>query len=218
MMLLHLLKKDFMLVRRSALLMLLVMVVLPPIMVWRLSFDYDDMEVVLFIQLFAPLFVVVVMMNYLFAKEGMYRLAGSLLAATPYPRSLLVLSKYIFCPLVYVVCCLIIWLESLLISGLGDFSFPVMAFVFTIFAVLCGVYLPLAYKFGYEKMGIIFAFFIVALPLVWLNVVDMLGEYNGFFANLPLGAMVALALVLGVVFWAVSALLSVKIYNSRDLA
>ena len=90
--------------------------------------------------------------------------------------------------------------------------------MFLVVSVFIGIYLPVQYKFGYEKTKFAFAMIIVAspfiLPLIMraeslnLNFLSMLSPY------LVYGGI----LLIGLAVLAISVSLSVKIYNEADLA
>lgn len=56
------------------------------------------------------IFSIFMLTQYVSLKEHQYPKAATLLCATPYPRRLIVLSKYLFCLVIYAVCCLILGL------------------------------------------------------------------------------------------------------------
>ena len=105
-MLIHLVRKDFLIVKKYVLLMLAVCVFIPPFMMWRID-DATYVGSKSFI--LAAIFSVFMLLQYVSLKENQYAKASTLLCATPYPRKLLVLSKYVFGLLIYGACCLIFW-------------------------------------------------------------------------------------------------------------
>ena len=89
-MLIHLVLKDFLIVKKYVLLVLLVAVAVPPFLLWR----NPELAAVLG-QVFAAIFGVLMPLMYLGEKENKYTKATLLLAATPYPRKWMVVSKYL---------------------------------------------------------------------------------------------------------------------------
>ncbi len=63
-----------------------------------------------------------ILTQYVALKEDQYPKATALLCATPYPRKLIVLSKYCFCLIIYAVCCLIYGIDTLIFPKLGTFN------------------------------------------------------------------------------------------------
>lgn len=57
--------------------------------------------------------------------------------AAPFSRSMMVLSKYVFCMGIYVACCIIYGIETLFISGLGTVDITLFLFMFFCNFCLC---------------------------------------------------------------------------------
>lgn len=100
-MLIHLVLKDFLIVKKYVLLVLLVAVAVPPFLLWR----NPELAAVLG-QVFAAIFGVLMPLMYLGEKENKYAKATLLLAATPYPRKWMVVSKYLVSLLMFCACTL----------------------------------------------------------------------------------------------------------------
>lgn len=93
----HLVRKDFLIVKKYVLLMLAICVFIPPFMMWRIDATYvGSMSFIL-----VAIFSVFMLLQYVSLKENQYAKASTLLCATPYPRKLLVLSKYVLGLLIY---------------------------------------------------------------------------------------------------------------------
>ena len=90
-MLFSLVKKDFLIVKKYVGIMLIVSFLIPPIMLWRTPEAAGAMGFTLTI-----IFSIFMLTQYVSLKEHQYPNAATLLCATPYPRRLIVLSKYLF--------------------------------------------------------------------------------------------------------------------------
>lgn len=112
-MLFHLVKKDFLIVKKYVLLMLIVCILIPPFMLWRVPDFAGPMSFCL-----SVIFSIFMLLQYVSQKENQYPKASALLCASPYPRKLLVLSKYVFCLTIYAVCCIIFFIETLVFLNL----------------------------------------------------------------------------------------------------
>lgn len=213
MMLFALLKKDFLIVKKYVLIMLAVIALIPPVMRWRTP-EFTGV----FGFILSVIFGVFMLLQYISLKEYQFPKAATLLCATPFSRKAIVLSKYIFCMAIYAICCIVFGLETLFVPELGTSDIKLFAFMFLVVSVFIGIYLPVQYKFGYEKTKFAFAVIIVAspfiLPLIMraeslnLNFLSMLSPY------LVYGGI----LLIGLAVLAISVSLSVKIYNEADLA
>lgn len=124
-MLIHLVLKDFLIVKKYVLLVLLVAVAVPPFLLWR----NPELASVLGL-VFSIVFGVLMPLMYLGEKENKYANATLLLAATPYPRKWMVVSKYLVSLLMFCVCTLIFWLETLIFPSLGGFNAELAAVLF----------------------------------------------------------------------------------------
>ena len=196
-MLIHLVRKDFLIVKKYVLLMLAVCVFIPPFMMWRI----DDATYV-------------GSMSFILAAK-----ASTLLCATPYPRKLLVLSKYVFGLLIYGACCLIFWTETLLFPVLGGFHIELSAIMFLVVALFLGIYLPVQYKLGYETTKFAFFIIIMASPFIVPQLLKMQGGANWYpLIALSPSILSAGAILIGVIVLAVSAVISVKVYCKADLS
>ena len=215
-MLIHLVRKDFLIVKKYVLLMLAVCVFIPPFMMWRID-DATYVGSMSFI--LAAIFSVFMLLQYVSLKENQYAKASTLLCATPYPRKLLVLSKYFFGLLIYGACCLIFWAETLLFPVLGGFHIELSAVMFLVVALFLGIYLPVQYKLGYETTKFAFFIIIMASPFIVPQLLKMQGGANWYpLIALSPSILSAGAILIGVIVLAVSAGISVKVYCKADLS
>ena len=112
MMLFSLVKKDFLIVKKFFLLILMGAVIIPPFMLWQVP---ELASVLRF--MFSVVFAVFMLLQYLSIKEYQSPKAATLLCATPFPRKMMVLSKYIFCMTVYIISSGIFGIETFIIPG-----------------------------------------------------------------------------------------------------
>lgn len=214
-MLIHLVLKDFLIVKKYVLLVLLVAVVVPPFLLWR----NPELAAVLGL-VFSIAFGVLMPLMYLGEKENKYANATLLLAATPYPRKWMVVSKYLVSLLMFCACTLIFWLETLLFPSLGGFNASAAAVLFFVVACFLSLYLPLHYKIGYDNTKYAFVVVLMATPIL-TGVIDQMPGLRAslrtlmttltpplFFAVLIAGSLILLT---------VSACLSVHFYERADL-
>lgn len=210
MMLFALLKKDFLIVKKYVLIMLVVIALIPPVMRWRTP---EFTGVFGFI-----LFGIFILLQYVSLKEYQFPKAATLLCATPFSRKAIVSSKYIFCMAIYAICCIVFELETLFLPGLGTSDIKLFAFMFLIVSVFIGIYLPIQYKFGYEKTNFAFRAIIVASPFI-LPLLMRAGSLNLNFLSMFSPYLVYGGIVLiGFAILAISASLSIKIYDKADLS
>lgn len=90
--------------------------------------------------------------------------------------------------------------------------------MFLITSVFIGVYLPLQYKLGYEKTKFVFLVIIAASPVILPLLMRMDGFDPDFLSELSPYLVYGGILLIAFAVLAVSASLSVKIYERKDLA
>ena len=111
----HLIKKDVLIVKKYVLIMLAAAVLIPPFMLWRAPQYTGILGFML-----SVIFCVFMLLQYVSLKEYQFPKATTLLCATPYSRRMIVLSKYIFCMVTYMACCVIYGIETFIVPGLGS--------------------------------------------------------------------------------------------------
>ena len=213
-MLFALIKKDFLIVKKYVLLMFVVTIIIPPFMLWRVPEFAGAMGFVL-----SVIFSIFMLVQFVSQKENQYPKAAALICATPYPRSLFVLSKYAFCICVFIATCIIFGVETLLLPGLRAFNYQMPIMMFFVIALFFGIYFPVQYKLGYEKTRFVFVLVIMASPFVFPQLLKM---DNGLTFNL-LNAVKPVILyggivISGIVIFAISALISIRVYDKVDIA
>lgn len=213
MMVLALLRKDFLIVKKYVLIMLLFILLIPPVMRWRTPEFTGAFGFIL-----SVIFAVFMLLQYVSLKEYQFPKAATLLCATPFTRKAMVLSKYTFCMAIYVICCIAFGIETLVIPGLEKADITIFALMFLVTALFIGVYLPVQYKLGYEKTKFAFVVVIMASPIILPLLMRMDGLNLGFLSMLSPYLTCGGIVLIGFVFLAISASLSVKIYTKADLA
>lgn len=213
MLLFLLIKKDFILIKKYVLIMIGVCLFFPLFILWRLPEYAGIMSLVL-----TTIFSVFMLLQYVSLKEHQYTKASALLCAAPYPRSLLVIAKYCFCITIFVFCCAVFAIQTLLLPDLGGFRAEASAMLFLVIAAFLGIYLPAQYYFGYEKTKFFFFIIIMASPFFFPQLLKL--ENSLGFLESALGRPLLLtctAAFLGAVILIISALVSVRIYAKADL-
>ena len=158
-MLFQLVKKDFLIVKKYVLIMFAVCILFPVFLLWR-SPEYAGILGFVLITIFS----IFMLLQYVSLKETQYPKASTLLCALPFSRKNIVLSKYIFCILIYLACCLIFGIETLIFPQLRSIGYKVPILLFMVVSLFLGVYLPAQYKLGYEKNKAVFLW-----CLLWLH-------------------------------------------------
>ena len=212
-MLFHLVKKEFLIVKKYVLIMLIAAILIPPVMRWRTPEFAGTFGFIL-----SVIFSIFMLLQYVSLKEHQFPKAATLLCAAPFSRSIMVLSKYIFCIVIYVACCIIFGIETLLIPGLGTSGMELFILMFFVTSVFIGIYLPIQYKLGYEKTKFAFAVIIIASPFILPMLMRMDPVNLDFFVLIPAYIVYGGVFAGGFIFLVLSSMLSIKIYSETDLA
>ncbi len=213
MMILNMVKKDILLIKKYVMIMFIAAVFIPPFMLWRVPEYAGILGFTL-----SVIFCVLMLLQYVFLKEHQFPQAAALLCVTPFSRKTIVLSKYIFCMVVYISCCVIYAIETLFIPDLGMVNVPMFFLMFLVISAFISVYLPLQYKIGYEKTKFAFVVVIMASPFLLPQLIKMEGVNLNVVSWVSPALVCGSALVLSGIILIVSAVLSIKFYNETDLA
>lgn len=212
-MLFQLVKKDFLLIKKYVLIMLTFSILLPIFLLWRLPEYANIMGFVLI-----TIYSVFMLLQYVAMKETQFPKASALLCALPYSRKEVVLSKYIFSLVIYLVCCLIFGIETLAFPQLGAFKFTMPVMLFLVISIILGIYLPVYYKLGFETTKLFFIMIIMTSSFVFPQIVKLAGGINlNFFDRLNPIILLGGVIVLSSSILAVSAIVSMQIYKKADL-
>ena len=212
-MLFSLVKKDFLIVKKYVAIMLIISFVIPPVMVWRTPEASGAMGFTL-----SVIFSIFMLTQYVSLKEYQYPKATTLLCAAPYPRKMVVLSKYCFCLIIYAVCCVTFGIDTLIFPALGNFDVKMAAMIFLVITVLLSAYFPALYKLGYEKTKFAFVIIIMASPVLFAFLFKPENAIKFDFLNaVPAVMITVLSIIIGFVVYFISALLSIKFFEKRDL-
>ena len=204
-----LIKKDFMLLKKYVLFIIVILFVLPAALVAKSS------EVNLVQSTLAFAFEVIysefLICRYLAMKEYQYPKAASFLCTLPYTRNMQVASKYLIYGIVFVFCCGAYWIDTLFVPNLAKLNSGLMIPGLFAASVLYSIYVPVQYQFGYDKSKLIVMFLLIVFPLLIANTnmamaMELLSGIT--FPVMLVSALAALAL---------SVMVSVKIFNGKEL-
>jgi ABC-2 type transport system permease protein len=212
-MLLQLVKKDFVIAKKYVWLMFIVVLLIPPFILWRMPELTCSISFVI-----SAVFAVFMLLMYVSMKEFQYPKASAMLCATPYPRSLLVMSKYGFCVVIFAACIVIYWIETLLLPKLGSFNFGMVMAAFVGISLLINIYLPIQLKFGYEKTKFFFIVVIMASPFLLPQLLKINGSpYLAVIHSISVALLYVMVALISLILLATSILISMRIYSKKDL-
>ncbi|MDM5155008.1 ABC-2 transporter permease [Bacillus sp. DX1.1] len=211
-MLINLVMKDFMLVKKYFLI-LLVFAAIAPIYV-STQIQLNDGGLVGF------LLTVILMEQILFGTiskfEDQYK-GAALLCATPYTRNTFVKAKYLFLFVIFICVSIIRIITSIIIpSGIEKLSVNALGITFLILSILFGILLPVQFKFGYDKTKIITFFTVFLIPFVAPTLIKGHIDFTITFPFPPI-VLAWMPCFISIVISLISMMISLKIYEKKDL-
>ena len=193
--------------------MFIVVLLIPPFILWRMPELTGSISYVI-----SVVFAVFMLLMYVSMKEFQYPKASALLCATPYPRSMLVMSKYGFCVTIFAACSVIYWVETLILPKIGSFKFEMMMAAFLGISLLISIYLPIQFKIGYEKTKFFFIVVFMASPILLPQLLKINGNpYLAVIHSIPVALLCVMVVLISLILFAVSILISIRIYSKKDL-
>lgn len=208
-MLFSLVKKDFLIVKGYVGIMLITSFLIPPVMLWRTPKAGGALGFTL-----AVIFSTFMLVQYVSLKEHQYPEATTLLCALPYPRKMIVLSKYCFCFIIYAACCMIFGIDTLIFPQLGTFDIRTAAIIFLIITIILSLYFPVLYKMGYERTKFVFVIIIMASPVVFAFLFQPENaERFHVLDTIPTTAIVVTGISISLFALSLSAILSIRFFE-----
>jgi hypothetical protein len=217
-MLLQLVKKEFLLGKKYAMIMPLIAVIFPLIVTSDKGMDMSP-----FVFLWTALAIQISLTGSISVFETKNRKGAALLCAVPYTRSMNVKAKYLFDLLIFACYCVIYKVESLVIPGrlmkLDWFSVGIVLLVIVIFR---GVFIPLEIKFGYAKTKYASMIFVFIIPFVLPTLMNRFGiDLSAFSLSLtdrltePVMSIIPFLLVF--IAEVVSLNILISLYSKKEL-
>ncbi|MBU3184549.1 ABC-2 transporter permease [Clostridium estertheticum] len=212
-MLFHLVKKDFLLIKKYLLLMILIPIAIPILMMIQAS-----QLLGLGTFLMSVIFTVFMLYQYVLMAEMKYPKAEALLCATPYSRSLLVKARYAFLLLMFAYSGVAYNVLSLFFPKIKFLTSYSYLSALLISVILFGVYTPVQYKLGFEKTKYFFIVLIMGTPflLTLLTKININLDLTGLSA-LPMFAQYPILIVAIIAIIFISMNVSIKIYSKKEL-
>lgn len=210
-----LIKKDIFLVKKYLLIILAISVVFPIFIFYNAS---SLMGVSSF--LITVIFSVYMALQSVSLAETKYPKAEALLCSTPYIRKYVVIARYLFFLMIFTLTTVI---YQIVVAFLPDAKILAVNDITTsllIGSILLGVYLPLQYKLGYEKMKYLLMIIIMLTPFSLPYIVEWLSTSNidlSFIDNISAVIKSIVSVIIALVFHVLSIVVSIKIYNSKEL-
>ena len=211
----HLIKKDFLLIKRYLPLTVILAFGIPLFVFWRvpamMGFTAFMMTVI---------FTVYIPLQSVSLAETKYPKTTALLCAAPYTRNAVVKARYIFLLILFAFCYLAYTILSLLVPQINMLSAFDMILTLLFFSIIFGIYIPMLYKLGFERIKYVMMIVLFVASFLLPSAVKLLANSSmdfSIFMNLPLP--VSYAALIAVIFAAaaISLSASIKIFQTKEL-
>ncbi len=214
-MMFNLVKKDFLLVKRYLLLTAILAFGIPLFLLWRVPIIMGFPAFMITV-----IFTVYIPLQSVLLAETNYPKAIALLCTAPYPRSTVVKARYLFFLILFLYCYLAYAILSLLVPQIEMISLLEVVLALLFFSIIFGIYLPLQYKLGFEKMRNMVVVFIIATSFSLPFIVKALAKASinfDIFTELPLPIRYAVLFSIILLVAAISLATSIKIFQRKEL-
>lgn len=216
----HLIKKDFLLVKKSIVTFLGISIIVPLIVIFLMETSSPIEGIQMIVFLYMLILLELSFMQAVATEEEKSPKAIALLCAAPYSRKEYIISKYA-CYLIFYAGCLILYsIIAAVYPKLNFLSISEALIVFLAGSLVYGIYTPIALKYGITKARTVFTLVILLIsmgPTIIVNVFhpDMHGLLSLLNASSVLTALVFG--VLGICTFLLSTIVSVKIFIGKEL-
>lgn len=221
MMIANLVKKDFLLVKKSIITYLGMSILVPLLVIILMGNTAQVQGVGVFVFLYMVIPIELSFMQAVATEEEKSPKATALLCAAPYPRKSYVVAKYI-CYLIFYGSCIAIYsIIAAVYSGLGFLNIMEALAVFLVGAILYGVYTPVSIKYGITKGRFVFTVGILLVSLGPIIIVKVFHPDMKLILSLIQNASnVTVTIILGIAGAGVlilSMIISIRIFAKKEL-
>jgi ABC-2 type transport system permease protein len=211
-MILHLIKKDFLLAKRYILFIMGIIILVPVFIALRAP---EIMGAGAFF--LTVMYAELMLGQQISMTELKYPKAEALLCSSPYSRSSIVMAKYIFFLLIFAGCCILYGIISLTVPQM-DLSVGAVMTALSVNAVIYGIYTPFQYKLGIEKTKFVFMAILMAVSFGAPLIIILIAKIDlSPLAGIPVAGLWAAMAFASAAVLAVSAWVSVRAYAKREL-
>lgn len=212
---LTLIKKDIYLDRTNLLMVIVLSVGLPVFVGYLLKGDGIGFGKGLISFMLSTMYCLYFAQNKVSALEFKYK-GAAYLTLTPYTRTNIVIAKYIFVFLLFLLCIFSYGIADVMFKEVP--SLKVTDIIITLFIQITfwSIYLPLEYKLGYNNIKNYFALLFIGMPWVITIVFKYMNAETFKIIESFTHLMIYLFIVL-IAIVLISIRVSIKIYNNKNL-
>ena len=215
MMILHLVKKDFLIAKKYVLFMMGFTAVIPMFVVTSVPAMTGTGAFI-----YTVIFTVIIILQSAAMEEAKHPKAIALLCAAPYSRKSFVMAKYACFFILFAYCYAVYCLLGVIFTSVEMVGLSALLAVLMFGTVIYSVFLPVYFKLGFEKTKFIF---LIAIPVfafgtpIFFNFYPNLNFSINMLALLPVVVINIAMISVGFVTLVVSVNLSIKIFSRKEL-
>lgn len=221
MMIANLVRKDFLLVKKSAPAFLGISVFAMLLLIILMSDSARIQETGKMFFFYMMILIELRFMQTVATEEEKNIKAKALLCASPYSRESYVIAKYICYLIFYAGCVAAYSIAAVFYRGFVFLNVSELLMAFMLGTVLYGVYTPVAIKYGVSKAGIVFTAAVLIMALGPTLVVRVFRSDTKLFVPIMRStSSVIIPVVLGVAgvgFFLISMMISIRIFEKKEL-
>jgi len=214
-MLFHLIKKDF-LIAKTHILIILILIGVMPLIYARLEPNMSGFFPFLYMVIVGE----IVLLQSVSQLEAKNPKAAALLCTTPYVRNTIVKAKYVFFILIFTYCYVMHTVITLLVNKTNLLDANSILMVLLISVIIYGTYMPIEFKYGVIKAKFIFITTILVIslgPMLLSNLLPYITIDFLLLPTIPPGIMNIVLALVSIAVFAVSMMVSLKIFSKKEL-
>lgn len=212
---LNLIKKDYLIVKKVWLGVMLVALIIPVF----LSFAGGDIIIPAWLTLATmSTLLALILFSSIDEEEEKYPKAKSLITTIGYSRKVQMIKRYVLMMLVFLYTIGIYAVESLFITGLGKLTITSFAISFLVFTIIVALYLSMTTLFG-VRAGRYIVMFVITLISVGPAIISKLNiKINlDFVYELHQSILISSMILFAIMVYFIALKVSINSYNNKEL-
>jgi ABC-2 type transport system permease protein len=212
-MLLNLVKKDFLLIKKNVFIMMFAVIAIVLFFLWQAPALAGFPSFLLMV-----LYAEIILCQSVSMMEAKYPKASALVCAAPYSRSTFVAAKYVFALFIFAFCYIVYSLMALFVPKAGSLDLFTALAALLVIILLYGIYMPLEFKFGFEKTKFAFT---ITLFAATFGVSMLYGTHIkidlSWLSAIPAVVQLLALVLINIAILAISMKASIRIYARKEL-
>lgn len=217
----NLVKKDFLLVKKSIAAFFGISILVPLLVIILMRNTTPIQGIGMFVFFYMVVLLELSFMQAVATEEEKSPKAAALLCAATYSRNSYVIAKYICYLIFYGVCVAIYSIIAAVYPRLDFLNILEALTIFLVGAILYGIYIPIAIKYGITKARLVFTVAILLISLGPTLIVQVFHPDMELIVSLmQKTSSVIIPIILGVAgigLFLVSMIISIRIFEKKEL-